>query len=150
MNIFSLIISICSFIISAVNLYMYIKLTTRYNNMVSTQTLTAQGAFETQIRSLISDATKELTHYAVELQKSPDNSILQQAYFTAEEQYRNAYEEACGKYIDNKIDKIRFEKLYKQELYKLVNDENQKQYYATNQSTYASTISVYKEWFSQA
>ena len=128
---------------------MYIKLTSRYNDMVSTQTLTAQGAFETQIRSLISDAAKELTHYSVELQKSPDNTILQQAYFTAEEQYRNAYEEACGKYIDNKIDKIRFEKLYKQEIYKLVNDENQKQFYATNQSTYASTISVYKEWFSQ-
>lgn len=150
MNIVSLIISICSFIISAINLYMYIKLTSRYNDMVSTQTLTAQGAFETQIRSLISDATKELTHYTVELQRSPDNTILQQAYYTAEEQYRNAYEEACGKYIDNKIDKIRFEKLYKQEIYKLVNDENQKQFYATNQSTYASTISVYKEWFSQA
>ncbi|RKJ04381.1 hypothetical protein D7X87_11605 [bacterium D16-54] len=150
MNIVSLIISICSFIISAINLYMYIKLTSRYNDMVSTQTLTAQGAFETQIRSLISDATKELTHYSVELQRSPDNTILQQAYYTAEEQYRNAYEEACGKYIDNKIDKIRFEKLYKQEIYKLVNDENQKQFYATNQSTYASTISVYKEWFSQA
>ena len=119
---------------------MYIKLTSRYNDMVSTQTLTAQGAFETQIRSLISDATKELTHYSVELQKSPDNTILQQAYFTAEEQYRNAYEEACGKYIDNKIDKIRFEKLYKQEIYKLVNDENQKQFYATNHSTYSSTI----------
>jgi hypothetical protein len=129
---------------------MYIKLTSRYNDMVSTQTLTAQGAFETQIRSLISDATKELTHYSVELQRSPDNTILQQAYYTAEEQYRNAYEEACGKYIDNKIDKIRFEKLYKQEIYKLVNDENQKQFYATNQSTYTSTISVYKEWFSQA
>ncbi len=150
MNIVSLIISICSFIISAINLYMYIKLTSRYNDMVSTQTLTAQGAFETQIRSLISDATKELTHYSVELQRSPDNTILQQAYYTAEEQYRNAYEEACGKYIDNKIDKIRFEKLYKQEIYKLVNDENQKQFYATNQSTYTSTISVYKEWFSQA
>ncbi|MCI8667648.1 MAG: hypothetical protein HFG82_13450 [Dorea sp.] len=121
---------------------MYIKLTSRYNDMVSTQTLTAQGAFETQIRSLISDATKELTHYSVELQKSPNNTILQQAYFTAEEQYRNAYEEACGKYIDNKIDKIRFEKLYKQEIYKLVNDENQKQFYATNQSTYASTIGL--------
>ncbi|MCM1046782.1 MAG: hypothetical protein NC417_14860 [Candidatus Gastranaerophilales bacterium] len=150
MNIFSLIISFCSFIISAINLYMYIKLTTRYNDMVSTQTLTAQGAFETQIRSLISDATKELTHYAVELQKNSDNTILQQAYFTAEEQYRNAYEEACGKYIDGKIDKVRFEKLYKQEIYKLVNDDNQKNFYATNQSTYASTISVYKEWFSQA
>lgn len=118
--------------------------------MVLTQTLTAQGAFETQIRSLISDATKELTHYAVELQRDSNNKILQQAFLTAEEQYRNAYEEACGKYIDGKIDKVRFEKLYKQEIYKLVNDETQKQFYATNQSTYASTISVYKNWFSQA
>ena len=149
MNI-SVIISIFSFIISIVNVFMYIKITSQYNNMVSIQTLTAQGAFETQIRSLISDDTKEITHYAVELQHDPKNSILQQAYFTAEEQYRNAYEEACGKYIDGKIDKIRFEKLYKQEIYKLVNDTNQKNFYATNQSTYASTISVYKEWFSQA
>ncbi len=146
----SIIISIFSLIISIVNVFMYIKLTSKYNNMVSIQTLTAQGAFETQIRSLISDATKEITHYAVELQRDPKNPILQQAYFTAEEQYRNAYEEACGKYIDGKIDKIRFEKLYKQEIYKLVNDTNQKNFYATNQSTYASTISVYKEWFSQA
>lgn len=150
MNNLSNILSIFSFIVSVINVFMYIKLTNQYNNMFSTQTLTAQGAFETQIRSLISDATKELTHYAVELQKDPHNKILQQAYFTAEEQYRNAYEEACGKYIDGKIDKIRFEKLYKQEIYKLVNDENQKEYYATNQSKYASTISVYKKWFVQA
>lgn len=107
MNI-SIIISIFSLIISIVNVFMYIKLTSKYNNMVSIQTLTAQGAFETQIRSLISDATKEITHYAVELQRDPKNPILQQAYFAAEEQYRNAYEEACGKYIDGKIDKIRF------------------------------------------
>ncbi len=146
----AIIISIVSLIVSIVNVLMYIKLTIKYNAMVSTQTLTAQGAFETQIRSLISDATKEITHYAIELQREPENSILQQAYFTAEEQYRNAYEEACGKYIDGKIDKVRFEKLYKQEIYKLVNDDNQKKFYATNQSTYASTISVYKEWFSQA
>lgn len=150
MNNLSILISVCSFVLSAINLLMYIKLTSKYNSMVLTQTLTAQGAFETQIRSLISDATKELTHYAVELQRDSNNKILQQAFLTAEEQYRNAYEEACGKYVDGKIDKVRFEKLYKQEIYKLVNDETQKQFYATNQSTYASTISVYKNWFSQA
>lgn len=146
----TLVVSIIAIIVSIVNLILYGFLTSRYNNMVNTQTLTAQGAFETQIRSLISDATKNITYYSVEISKDPTNEILQQAYFTAEEQYRNAYEEACGKYIDGKIDKSRFEKLYKQEIYKLVNSAEQKEYYATNQSTYCSTIAVYKEWFSQA
>lgn len=145
----SIIVSIFALAASVINIFLYTRLTSKYNSMVQTQTLTAQGAFETQIRSLISDSTKEINIYAVELAKDPSNSILQQAFFTAEEQYRNAYEEACGKYVDNKIDKIRFEKMYKQEIYKLLNNENQKQYYATNQSTYSSTIAVYKEWFSQ-
>lgn len=117
--------------------------------MVKTQTLTAQGAFETQIRSFISDATKNLNHYAVELSRDPNNEILQHAYFNAEEQYRNAYEDACAKYIDGKIDKKRFEKMYKQEINQLVNDPQQKEYYATNQTTFSSTISVWKEWFGQ-
>ena len=75
---------------------------------------------------------------------------IHQAYFSAEEMYRNAYEDACAKYLDKKIDVERFEKMYKQEIYKLVNDPQQKEFYATNQTTYASTVAVYKNWFSQS
>lgn len=64
--------------------------------------------------------------------------------------YRNAYEDACAKYLDRKIDVERFEKMYKQEINKLVNDPQQKEFYATNQTTYASTVAVYKKWFSQS
>ena len=53
-------------------------------------------------------------------------------------------------YLDRKIDVERFEKIYKQEIYKLVNDPQQKEFYATNQTTYASTVAVYKKWFSQS
>ena len=56
----------------------------------------------------------------------------------------------CAKYLDKKIDVERFEKMYKQEIYKLVNDPQQKEFYATNQTTYASTVAVYKNWFSQS
>lgn len=149
MDVVSLVVSIISLGISIANLVMYIILTHKYNSMVKTQTLTAQGAFETQIRSFISDATKNLNYYAVKLSRDPSNEILQTAYFNAEEQYRNAYEDACAKYIDGKIDKKRFEKMYKQEINQLVNDPKQKEYYATNQTTFSSTISVWKEWFGQ-
>jgi len=44
----------------------------------------------------------------------------------------------------------KIEKIYKQEIYKLVNDPQQKEFYATNQTTYASTVAVYKKWFSQS
>ena len=37
--------------------------------MTKTQTLTAQGAIETQVRNSISDATKEVLHYATEAEK---------------------------------------------------------------------------------
>jgi len=40
--------------------------------------------------------------------------------------------------------------MYKQEIYKLVNDPQQKEFYATNQTTYASTVAVYKNGFRKA
>lgn len=88
--------------------------------------------------------------YNSAIRKYSTCKVTQQAYFSAEEMYRNAYEDACAKYLDRKIDVERFEKIYKQEIYKLVNDPQQKEFYATNQTTYASTVAVYKKWFSQS
>lgn len=137
-------------VVSIINVLLYLSLQGKYNKMVKTQTLTAQGAIETQIRSAIFDANKEMLHCAMEVEKNPTSKVAQQAYFAAEEMYRNAYEDACGKYNDGKIDQERFEKMYKQEIYKLVNDPDQSKYYATNQTPYATTVSVYKKWFSQS
>ena len=131
-----------SLLVSAINAVLYFRLQGKYNEMTKTQTSTAQGAIETQVRNSISDAT--------EVEKNPSSKVTQQAYFSAEEMYRNAYEDACAKYLDRKIDVERFEKIYKQEIYKLVNDPQQKEFYATNQTTYASTVAVYKKWFSQS
>ena len=84
-----------SLLVSAINAVLYFRLQGKYNEMTKTQTSTAQGAIETQVRNSISDATKEVLHYATEVEK-------------------NAYEDACAKYLDRKIDVERFEKIYKQ------------------------------------
>ena len=145
-----MIIACISFVVSIINLFFYIRFQGKYNESAKTQTLTAQGAIETQIRNSISDASKEVRHCAIDVEKHPQNKVIMQAYLCAEEMYRNAYEDACAKYIDGKIDKERFEKMYKQEIYKLVNDEKQAEYYSKNQTPYSSTVAVYKQWFSQA
>ena len=143
-------IAVVALLVSSINVILYFSLQGKYNEMTKIQTLTAQGAIETQVRNSISDASKEVLHYAIEVEANPGNKVVQQAFYTAEEMYRNAYEDACAKYLDKKIDTERFEKMYKQEIYKLVNDSAQKEFYATNQTAYASTVAVYKKWFSQS
>ena len=93
-------------LVSAINVVLYFRLQGKYNEMTKTQMLTAQGAIETQVRNSISDATKEVLHYATEVEKNPSSKVTQQAYFSAEEMYRNAYEDACAKYLDRKIDVV--------------------------------------------
>ena len=145
-----------------------INLTSLYNEMVNTQTLTAQGALETQIRNTITEANHEKIMVALEKLKYLDeggedgegaknkeakeakekrNKIFTVALELSEENYRNAYEDACAKYLDGKVDRDRFEKMYKTEIRKLVENEPHKQYYATNQSPYSNTLRVYNEWF---
>ena len=152
-DILALLVSIISMTLVWRNNTRYKKLQRQYNDMVNVQTLTGQGALETQIRSSISESVYYMALLGVEIAKSEENAgnaILQQAYRAVEETYRNAYEDACGKYLDDKIDKERFKKFYIVEIRRLVEEEPHKKYYADNQSAYTSTITVYKEWFRQA
>lgn len=138
----------CAF--AAMNYAKYKELQGKYNAMVEIQTLTAQGSLETQIRSSIAEATNNIVLIGVEVAKNESNTILQDAYRAAEEVYRNAYEDACGKYIDGKIDKDRFKKFYQSEIRRLVEEEPNRSHYSDNQSPYSSTLAVYKEWYHQA
>ena len=147
---FSFIVAVIACIIAGKNYGKYKELQGSYNAMVEIQTLTAQGSLETQIRSSIAEATNNVALIGVEIAKDAGNEILQSAYWAAEEVYRNAYEDACGKYIDGKIDKERFKKFYQIEIRRLVEEEPNSKYYANNQSPYSSTLSVYKEWYHQA
>lgn len=62
------------------------------------------------------------------------------------EDYLNAFDEACTKYIDGKIDKTRFKKTYFDELRQLVENDAFKDRYSDPQTKYEATVKVYKEW----
>lgn len=86
----------------------------------------AIGQSETSLREAISNArerVEEATYKIEELLLGRDPDVLSQAEQSrltilskarnaSIENYLNAYEDACGKYIDNKIDKDRFRKSY--------------------------------------
>lgn len=58
----------------------------------------------------------------------------------------NAYEEACTKYIDKKIDRIRFRKTYQIEIRNLLEAEHLKKYFDPHTSRYKGILKVYNEW----
>lgn len=62
-----------------------------------------------------------------------------------------SYEEACTKYLDNKVDKKRFEKNFKNDIRNLVEDEDinkivnfSKQY---SRREYGAILKTYNQWF---
>ena len=149
-SIISAIISFCAFIFSIYTFSKNKALTQRTNELSEIQTKTGQGQLEIQLRELINVASREIAHYGLELEQNPSSQTLIKALESAEEQYRNAYEEACSKYLDGKLDKDRFEKMYLIEIQNLVTNEDQREHYDATQSHYRCTLTVYNQWFNKS
>ncbi|MBQ7155283.1 MAG: hypothetical protein IJR85_07005 [Synergistaceae bacterium] len=143
----SLSISVISLLASLLNYYNYWNLQKKYNDMVKIQTQAALGALETQIRTAINDAYDKVLSMGMKLAQAPDNEVFQNAYLAAEEIYLNAYEDACGKYNDGKIDRERFRLMYFTEIGNLVDREPYNKFYSGSQSKYDATLKVYNEWY---
>ena len=59
----------------------------------------------------------------------------------------NAYEAACAKYLDGKVDQERFRKDYEREVRQLVDDALRESGLVDATSPYKATLAVYREWF---
>ncbi|MDR2569884.1 MAG: hypothetical protein LBD23_06250, partial [Oscillospiraceae bacterium] len=80
---------------------------------------------EIQIRELIENSKRPVQEwYAKYVECAADNKDLKDAYkknyWVAIETNLNAYDEACAKYKDGKIDQVRFQKTYQAEIRNLV------------------------------
>ena len=112
----------------------------------------AQGQIELNIHQLLNQTKKDVMDVTLIIaEKCSDNDesmkqTLKQALNTANERNLNAYEEACAKYLDNKVDKERFKKNYHIEIRQLVEDQNNKDKFDANTSPYKGILKVYKEW----
>jgi ribosomal protein L17 len=82
--------------------------------------------------------------------RSPEENNLLGAYKTvfesALENNINAYEEACAKYLDGKVDKKRFKKTYCTEIRQLVESKDLKKYFDSITTRYKAVVKVYDEW----
>jgi hypothetical protein len=65
---------------------------------------------------------------------------------TAIEDLLNTYNEACQKYMDGKVDKIRFKKNYFHEIRNVVTNAEFSDRFNPITSMFQATITVYNEW----
>lgn len=97
-----------------------------------------------------SAAMDDLLAKGVENLNDEEKTLLElktKRYNTAKENYLNAIEEACAKYLDNKIDKKRFKKAYSSSVRKVVENQNFKKYFDPVTSKYKAILKVYDKWF---
>lgn len=112
----------------------------------------AQGQIELNIHQLLNQTKKDVMDITIVIAEKCSNddqdmkAVLTQALNTANERNLNAYEEACAKYLDNKVDKERFRKNYHIEIRQLVEDANNKNKFDATTSPYKAILKVYKEW----
>lgn len=105
-----------------------------------------KGQVEMQIREMISTAKSRYEDLSIQLSENKENITLQCSVTSALEDVLNAYDEACAKYNDKKVDKARFKKLYINEIRNLVEDENTKAKFHMPQSRFQAIVKVYREW----
>lgn len=73
-------------------------------------------------------------------------AIYKKSFNAYVEDNLNAYDEACSKYIDNKVDRKRFEKNYRISIRQLVENPDFKSYFDPLSSRYKRILKVYREW----
>lgn len=83
--------------------------------------------------SLTPDETLTLKSQELVLKSAIENNI-------------NAYEDACSKYLDGKIDKVRFKKTYTAEIRQLVENIRMQEYFNPVTSKFKAILKVYQEW----
>ena len=74
---------------------------------------------------------------------------LESSWRSAIEGYLNSYEDACGKYLDNKTDKTRFRKSYINEIKNICDpkrDSYSRLMHPDSTSNFQAIWKVYKEW----
>lgn len=121
-------------------------LTKMANEMQKGQIEMQKGQVEMQIREMISTARSRYQDKVVQLKDDTENQIYSAIIEAAEEDLLNAYDEACAKYLDNKVDKDRFKKLYHDEIRQLVTNSAYIEKYREPQTKFHATNKVYTEW----
>lgn len=141
----AIIVSVISALISIVSIIFSHRASKKVNSIAAEQKMISQGQIELEIHQMISQTKRDVLDIALKIQGN-QTDIVQQAFETAREMNLNAYEEACSKYLDGKVDKERFKKNYHVEIRQLVENANNKDKFNAVTSKYKCILAVYAEW----
>jgi Rps23 Pro-64 3,4-dihydroxylase Tpa1-like proline 4-hydroxylase len=108
------------------------------NSLTNTRLL--QGQVEIEIRERITQARNRIDDMTL---NSSDKPNFQVVFKDAVEEYLNAYNEACQKYLDRKVDLKRFRKTYFTELVELKRNDTYKPYLDERAEFYQALFKVY-------
>lgn len=108
-----------------------------------------KGQVEMQIRELISNARYRYLDISSRInikEEEEENVILKNGSEALLEDLLNAYDEACAKYIDNKVDKKRFKKIYDVEIRQLYEENSLEDKFQKQTTRFQAIRKVYNEW----
>lgn len=118
------------------------------------------GMIELEIRQAIENAKAKVNDIAVIMapfvsQKQSETITVENAitldsykksFEAAIQTLINTYDDACSKYVDEKLDKERFKKNYRNEIRNLVENKELQEHFHPITSSYKPILNVYKEW----
>ena len=123
----------------------------------------AIGQTETSLREQIMNARNRMEDCGFKIQdflkgrkkenltteELPHLDFLERTWKSSTESYLNSYEDACGKYLDDKTDKQRFKKAYINEVKNICDPKRtsfERLMHPESTSNYEAIWKVYKEW----
>lgn len=154
-----------SAIVSVLSLLATIFFASRASSAAKSASNTAMGQAETALRTAITVTRQAVRDIGLQIgsfvngrrrdQLKADEKRRLEAYERpfneALEDNLNAYEEACSKYIDNKIDRERFRKSYHREIQNLCEAKEENSMYEflhpADTCRFQCIWTVYREWF---
>ncbi len=104
----------------------------------------SDAQMEIAVREMISSARSNLRQIII-----TDTSVKEALLNEAKEELLNAYDEACAKYIDKKIDKKTFKRMYYGEIKNIVKNEEFKKMINWPKSKFPHIVQVHQEWDSK-
>ncbi|MFQ5962686.1 MAG: hypothetical protein ACE5KZ_00195 [Candidatus Scalinduaceae bacterium] len=160
MEFYVILISGFSLVVSTIALIFSIISNAKSNRLKHENVRLANAMVETDIRATIGNETARVNEVAMKLNtliaKQKTEEIkdherhelksLKKNLTAAIQGMLNAYEEACSKYLDGKIDKERFRRTYHVEIRNLLEAQDLKLFFAPHTSSYRAIIKVYNEW----
>lgn len=154
------VISAISMIVSVGAVY-FAKASSKKANLIAQENLNLQNAMvENGISQSIEDAKAKINEVSLvmvplvvkedignlSVEDAANLVLFRKIMDSAVQSLVNHYDSACSKYIDGKVDRVRFRRSYKTEIRQLVEREDLQEYFHPVTTTYKPILMVYKEW----